>query len=352
MSSTVAHKSRIIIRNLPSGTEFGIDYSSWYVGPRFCGLCMIPSGVHFVFTSSVSKEEQHAPRNGQFLVLSEEDGEPDEFYQAVWDEANEELMTFKRSKSNISENEAKYLSPYPCDEKYETWKKLTSFITKETVKRVTPLCQRISPSTQVDCTAELEKKERKRLGIQDNNDDILNYVKIRFANIPEQKFPDGAKPHEITKCSMDYSFALESMLQKLDGSDAEKELLAEIQFAFVCFMLGQVFDAFEHWKTLIRLICKCDDALNRRPTFFINFLEMIEIQIREIPEDFFVDIVAEQNFLVQTFQILFSTVRDSEALNRRLVQKVKGLKELLTMTFNWDFDFEDDEDLPVVVETG
>ena len=102
MSSAVTHKNIIIVRNVPSGTEFGIDYSSWYVGPRFCGLCTIPSGFHFVFTSSVSKEEQHSPRNGQFLVLPEEDGEPVEFHQAAWDEANEELIAFKRLQSSIS----------------------------------------------------------------------------------------------------------------------------------------------------------------------------------------------------------------------------------------------------------
>ena len=98
---------------------------------------------------------------------------------------------------------------------------MTSFITEETVKRVTPLCQRISPSTQVDCSAELEKKERKRLGIEDNNSEVFNHVKIRFTNIPEQKFPNGAKPHEITRCNMDHSFVLESMLKKLDGSDGK-----------------------------------------------------------------------------------------------------------------------------------
>lgn len=33
------------------------------------------------------------------------------------------------------------------------------------------------------------------------------------------------------------------------------------------------------------------------------FSGIIELQIKEIPEDFFVDIVAEQNFLVQTLQV-------------------------------------------------
>ena len=95
--------NKIIVHNLPIGTEFGIDYNSWYVGPRFCGLTAMPVGFHFIFTSSVNKEEQHSPRNGQFLVLSEADGEPEDgLYQASWDEGNEELVEFKMFQRSLS----------------------------------------------------------------------------------------------------------------------------------------------------------------------------------------------------------------------------------------------------------
>ena len=33
-----------------------------------------------------------------------------------------------------------------------------------------------------------------------------------------------------------------------------------------------VYDAFEHWKTVIRLVCCCDDALHKRPLFFVKFM--------------------------------------------------------------------------------
>ena len=107
------------------------------------------------------------------------------------------------------------------DEKFETWKKLTSLITKETLNRIYPLCQRISPSTQVDCTAELEKKERKKLGITDTDDGVFANVRVRFTKIPEQKFPDGANPQEITKYSIDNSYALERMFQEIGKPNGE-----------------------------------------------------------------------------------------------------------------------------------
>ena len=48
-----------------------------------------------------------------------------------------------------------------------------------------------------------------------------NQVKVNFTNIPEQKFPDGARPQEITKYNMDYSFALESMFHKMGSANGK-----------------------------------------------------------------------------------------------------------------------------------
>ena len=39
----------LIILDMPVGTEFGIDYNSWHVGPKFKGVKMIPPGLHFVY---------------------------------------------------------------------------------------------------------------------------------------------------------------------------------------------------------------------------------------------------------------------------------------------------------------
>ena len=39
----------LVFLNVPTGTEFGIDYNSWEVGPKFKGVKMIPPGIHFVY---------------------------------------------------------------------------------------------------------------------------------------------------------------------------------------------------------------------------------------------------------------------------------------------------------------
>ena len=39
----------LVFLDVPEGTEFGIDYTSWNVGPKFKGVKMIPPGVHYVY---------------------------------------------------------------------------------------------------------------------------------------------------------------------------------------------------------------------------------------------------------------------------------------------------------------
>ena len=38
-----------VLMGMPEGSEFGIDYNSWAVGPKFRGVKMIPPGVHFIY---------------------------------------------------------------------------------------------------------------------------------------------------------------------------------------------------------------------------------------------------------------------------------------------------------------
>lgn len=52
------------------------------------------------------------------------------------------------------------------------------------------------------------------------------------------------------------------------------ELLGELQLAFVCFLVCQVYDAFEHWKQLVHLLCSCDAALGQHQQFYLDFLSM------------------------------------------------------------------------------
>ncbi len=83
------HPHFLLLHNARPGTEFGIDYSNWYIGQLFCGIHSIPNGFHFIYTSNVDKEQQHSPRNGVFLYLDNSDTHY--VYRTFWDEVNNEM---------------------------------------------------------------------------------------------------------------------------------------------------------------------------------------------------------------------------------------------------------------------
>ena len=91
------------------------------------------------------------------------------------------------------------------------------------------------------------------------------------------------------------------------------------------------------------------------PVNFFVFLYffLFRFQIREVPDDFFVDIVSSNNFLVSILTRFFASVRhNGSTIDSNLRQKADRFKAHLTQKFRWDFDEEEhDEDLPVVVET-
>ncbi|QQP35131.1 C20orf4 -like protein, partial [Caligus rogercresseyi] len=112
---------------------------------------------------------------------------------------------------------------------------------------------------------------------------------IRYTAIPA-KYPQGASPAELTRNSLDTSFQLESFLGDFNSLYADQvsssmsahnhvnEVLAEVQFAFICFLVGQHYDSFEQWKNLLIMLCSCDDALTKYPDLFSCLITDIYFQ--------------------------------------------------------------------------
>ena len=102
----------LVLFDVPVGTEFGIDYNSWDVGPKFKGIKMIPPGFHFVFFSSVNSNGQHSPRSGMFLFVQEKD-----LIVRMWSEKDEELSDAEMSEDDLkklrgSKHRQTYISSY------------------------------------------------------------------------------------------------------------------------------------------------------------------------------------------------------------------------------------------------
>lgn len=353
----------LILLNVPPGTEFGIDYNSWNTGKRFKGVKMIPPGVHFVYYSAVNiSSRDSAPRTGFFHFFK-----PREIVIKRWEQGIEDFVdvmvtdsTEEEEKSHLREYDP-FLGAYPY-ESLKRWVSLTNLISEDIVAQLSPLSGKIASvaqlvpdmATRTTADRKLLAEANKELLKSKNPEDHLPQMhrepgtEIRFSQISKQNYPEGATPKEITKHSLDHTFTLDKLLQESYPTD-NLGVLAELQLAFVCFLIGQVYDAFDQWKKLVNLLCSCIEAMATHSQLYSSLVTILHFQLREIPSDFFVDIVSSNNFLTVTLRDLFMNLQQSTA-EGALKEKGRKFKKNLTKQFNWDFDEEPDDEAPVVVD--
>ena len=356
----VQEGATLVVLGVPPGTEFGVDLNSWNTGEKFCGVKLIPPGLHFLYYSSVHLPTRTtAPRTGWFhtfgrgeLVVKRWSPEGEE----VIDSSEEEV---ERVKADLRGIDCR-LGAYPYDS-WSKWISLSNKVTEATVNRLEPTGGKICsvadlvpssssspPSTTVSpCLPDMVHRPG---------------TAIRYTVLDGRKFPEGSTAAQITLHSLDSSFQLTSLLSTLGklytdqvsggsmGHSLERELLAELQFAFLAFLVGQNYDSFEQWKRLVVLLCSCDQGIVDHPALFRDFLGDLYFQMKEVPRDFFVDIVSSSNFLCSSLHTLFTNIKDSGNACSELKERSRKFEANVTKRFGWDFSREEAEEEPLVVE--
>lgn len=198
---------------------------------------------------------------------------------------------------------------------------------------------------------------------------------LRLSRIPRNFFPQGASPAEVTRAALDHSYCARHLFRRCREhlGDAEPDalarlserhqrltaeelcVLAELQFAFLCFSLGGVLDAFDHWKQMVHLICTSEGLIVEHLALFQELVPVLRAQTEQLECDFFVDIVERRNFLLQTLRRFFSNALDNSALKslsitsssttpekahavRELLESVRSYKSHVTRKYGWDFN--------------
>ncbi|KAF4097059.1 protein AAR2 homolog [Onychostoma macrolepis] len=356
----------LVLLGVPQGSVLGLDYKSWTLGPRFRGVKMIPPGLHFLHYCSANSNEECGdigPKMGLFLSLK-----PREVLVAHWNQREEDLEftqdpeEAERIRANLRELDG-YLGPYPYDT-LRKWVSLTDRLSQELAAALQPLSGRVCAFSDVIPELQLtHTKDREEQNLPRNDQECQSMkegldrlprmkqregTELRFSSIPTQAFPPGATPAQITQCNMDWSYALNSVLER-HYKEQPLSVLGELQFAFVCFLMGNVYEAFEHWKRLLALLCRSEEAMKERRDLYLGLIAVLYHQLGEIPPDFFVDIVSQNNFLTTTLQDFFQFA-SSPGVDSTLRKRAEKFKVHLTKKFRWDFDADLDECAPVVVE--
>lgn len=373
--------------DFPLNSEFGIDYTCWRTAENFKGVKMIPPGIHYIYYSCSDKYGQLSLRNGFFVdfrvkqIVAKKWNKQKECVED-YELSEEQRDNFSRSKREFD----KFLGAYPYDE-YKRWLSLSNHISLPFLNLVVPETGIITSEAALVGQSFVKKRKHSSSEETRKDTDLSNLTvdtellkapgtikeaedrlpemteiksaKIRFTQVDES-YPRGSSVAEITRHSIDTSYTLEQMLERRrnDLNLARPDpihLLSELQFSFICFLIGQCHDAFEQWKCLIRLLCNAQSLISKYPSLYVDLVQVLYFQIKELPDDFFTDILTSNNFLIVHLHNLFDNINDetkeSASTLNKLREKCDKFKSYLQEKFQFDFETEPDEYSPVVVES-
>jgi len=277
------------------------------------------------------------------------------------------------------------LGPYPS-EQYKAWLSLSHYISKGVLSVLEPLSKKISSlyDTSHDdprisahiqqLNLQHEETLRKRAPLIGHDTETTPPLEAPSSPISSPPPPTPVQSHQpyfselrarvtattpqgVSQQHMDKTATLQHIMKRYENDP--NGVLGELQFAFICFLLGQSFDGFEQWKNMIALLCTCERGMREMPRFFSDFFDVLHAQLQHIPEDFFVDALSGRNFLTRSLKDLFELTSDS-TLSTILRKRAQLLRQLAEERFKVSFDpnqlqlgqegEEEDEDAPTVVE--
>jgi A1 cistron-splicing factor AAR2 len=331
---------------------------------------MIPPGIHFIYYSVSDKHGNIGIRSGFFYNFKTK-----EILLKKWDKQGEIIDTKEPTNEEIEriclnkKDLDRYLAPYPFDE-YKKWISLSNFLNEQMLNNLLPLSGIITSETalignkfkksRTDDRASAEGVKSNLFQIPKNLKDAESQLpimseneeaRIRFTKMIDHKFPQSSNASQITKHAIDMSYNLELLLS-LSFDSKYENLLCELQFSFICFLIGYVYDGFEQWKHLMNLLCNSEDIIQKLPNLYLNLIQILYFQLKEIPEDFFVDIITRNNFLIITLHNLFDNIESIEETVDEIIKlkdKAKKFRAYLKEEL-FDFDNEPDEYAPTICE--
>ena len=355
----------LILDGPPPGSEVGVDYKAWQIGERFKGVYGIPPGVHMVYysCSDVKRGVGLSSRTCFFLQL-----EPGDVQVFRWDTSTELLQPVvdeddAQRYSNMVRGGAfsDGLGPYDTTE-LEKWTRLSHHISPTVLDRLEPVHKCIhSTAKWYDSKGEAP----------------TTIPTVFYTPMPDRRKRKGKTkavptPREITAYALDRSQALVALIRDQFAGDMFL-FLGEMQFSFLCFLLGQSLEAFDQWKAMVALVCTAEslllgtwcsggnpgDAAKTEPaaltSFTASIMPVLLGQLKEMPRDFFHADLTKGNFLRDSLRNLFSILTPLPSametpVNTGLVRVTKELFSFVEDELGYTLDECEDDDGPAIVD--
>ncbi|KAK9826103.1 hypothetical protein WJX81_003949 [Elliptochloris bilobata] len=378
----------MLLLDVPEHTVVGIDQQSFVVGPKFCGVKMLPPGPHMIsYNAASSGGAELAPTTSFFVhaparsvLVRRWDARAELLAELEKEEAERYTAGVRRFDFDFG------LAPYNLAS-YAQWRALSEYLTPAVLERLSPVQgAHFSITAEADPTLTAPRSAAEaRLAAQlaggappgaasggecvAGNE--LGVGRCRHTRLPRLVKAPGMTAAELTAANLDRSAALEEVLAQAYGGD-EAGLLGELQFAFLAFLMGHSLEGYAQWKALLALALSCEAApLGSRSQLYRRLLSALACQLAlclglqsgsglgssgagplglPIAEELLAD-----SFLRRLFARFFEAVREGGPRGAPVQAEVDALRRLLAERLGWDFDAselgdEDNEDAPVVVE--
>ncbi|OLL26614.1 Protein AAR2 [Neolecta irregularis DAH-3] len=325
----------LILSSCPSSFQFSIDLHSWTItSSRFKGIKNIPSGLHFI---SYSSGEEAGLRSGVWIDATKEK------HIMAWDQEAQEFLAYNGDISSDHPEVAPYLAPYPPS---TVWPLLTSYIRSDLIDEILPSWSMTSLTSSTTEAAQLS----------DRLPDHPEETRIRYTSIrPSRSWKPGATASEITRDSMDKSTLLASLVNgssspETNSSKDKLDILGEMQLAFLHLLLLSNYSSLEHWKNIIHVSTFSQSYLLDNPEYFSEFIDILTAQLKNTPEDFWVDILTDSSLYTEQ-QSLHHNI--SEISHIGLDKSLQSLLDFLSEAYEIDVldnrvTFLNDEDQELV----
>ncbi|PJF19063.1 hypothetical protein PSACC_01121 [Paramicrosporidium saccamoebae] len=296
----------VLMMGVPLNFEVGIDGVSWTVGPLFKGIKMIPPGLHFVYYQCGG----NGALTGFFRFFK-----PKEILYFQWDIATEQLRPMGEPEFSIYELD-RFLGPFPWErmemQRFQDW---TNLLNLQTLNRIVPGGTITPMATSYHSSHET--------------------IDLHFTKIPTER--------EIRPTGLDRTPVIRTL------SIRPMDLLAELQLCFVLLVLGHNFEGFEQWRAIVALLCQCSALIKEDPPLYMEFLNILQGQLQECPDDFFECTgIAGDNRLFQWFQALCQDCMDTAVLQAH----ASAFSAFIMSKFGWDLttDADSGEYAPIIVD--
>ena len=351
----------VLILDVPSGVHFGMDHQVFAVGTKFCGIKMIPPGWHFISVNAVRPDTASAPVSffhefGQSEILIRQWDPSTEQLQMVSDTDQEER--FRLGVQNLDFDDG--LAPYDISQ-WKQWKKLSGWIDRSTVERLMDGADVLSIAEEArgieGLSPNIPSEAALIAQLQRSADAASHPQRLKWTPFPVLIKRPGCSPAELSAMNLDKSEELDRILAN-SYATTWTSILAELQFSFVVFLLGQSLQGLEQWKKILHLLLGCFDGVLSHKELFRELLRVLRHQLELLLRTQYdspisaemAELLSESFLKTDIMEFLKSGISEEGDIEPPLYQEGQKLAALLREKLHWDvYEDNDDEYAPVIV---